>query len=162
MQKNSLVIAIVVVAVLVVIGIIAGIVLTAKGSNENNPGSSGIQVVDNSSQQTGSAESGGTSRTSGTEQNITASILPRTPQTYSINIANFAFSPSEIRIKAGDTIVWTNKDSASHTVTSDSASELNSGFLGGGESYSHTFNTAGTFNYHCTPHPYMKAKVIVE
>ena len=162
MQKNSLVIAIVVVAVLVVIGIIAGIVLTAKGSNENNPGSSGIQVVDNSSQQTGSAESGGANGTSGTEQNTTTSILPRTPQTYSINIENFAFSQMEIRIKKGDKVVWTNKDSVSHTITSDSASELNSGFLGGGESYSHTFNTAGTFNYHCTPHPYMKAKVIVE
>ncbi|MBI2046845.1 cupredoxin family copper-binding protein [Candidatus Pacearchaeota archaeon] len=162
MPKNSLIIAIVAVAVLVVIGIIAGIVLTAKGGNENNQGSSGIQAIDNGSQQTGSASSGGASGTSGAEQNITASISPRTPQTYSINIENFAFSPSEIRIKAGDTIVWTNKDSVSHTVTSDSASELSSGFLSRGESYSHKFNTAGTFNYHCAPHPYMKGKIIVE
>src|SRR3989344_7268471 len=164
MQKNSLIITIVVVAVLVVIGIIAGIALTAKGGNENNQGSSGIQVIDNGSQQTGSAGSGEetSSGTSGTEQNITISIVARTPQTYTAEISNFAFSPSEIRIKAGDKVVWTNKDSARHTVTSDSGSELGSSLLGQGESYSHTFSTPGIFNYHCAPHPYMKGKIIVE
>src|SRR3989338_2918231 len=158
MQKNSLIITIVVVAVLVVIGIIAGIALTAKGGNENNKGSSGIQVIDNGSQQTGSAD-GGTSGTPGTNG---ASGDASQPQTYTAEISNFAFSPSEIRIKAGDTVVWTNKDSARHTITSDSGSELSSALLSDGESYSHTFSTLGTFNYHCSLHPYMKAKIIVE
>lgn len=86
-----------------------------------------------------------------------------TPKTHNIDIKNFAFSPAEIRIMKGDSVIWTNKDSAGHTVTSDSGDELNSGTLSNGESYTHTFNTAGTFNYHCVPHKsIMKAKIIVE
>ncbi|MBI2107135.1 cupredoxin domain-containing protein [Candidatus Woesearchaeota archaeon] len=83
-------------------------------------------------------------------------------QTYSINIKSYAFSPAEIRIKKGDTITWTNNDAVSHTVTSDSGSELNSEALSQGESYSHTFNAQGTYEYYCKPHPFMKAKIIVE
>ncbi len=83
-------------------------------------------------------------------------------KTYNIDIKSFAFSPSTLTIKKGDKVVWTNKDSAGHTVTSDFGNELNSGTLSNGESYSHTFNTAGTFEYHCAPHPFMKAKIIVE
>lgn len=155
MPKNSLVITIAVVAVLVVAGIIAAILIT--NSNENSQGSSGVQVVDNGSQQTGTEGS-----STGADSSGTSGGTSGTPQTYSIDIANFAFSPSEIRIKAGDTIVWTNKDSARHTVTSDSGSELGSALLSDGESYSHTFSAAGTFSYHCAPHPYMKGKIIVE
>jgi len=83
-------------------------------------------------------------------------------ETYNINIQNFAYSNTALTIKQRDIITWTNKDSARHTVTSDSGSELDSELLDKEESYSHTFNTAGTYNYHCTPHPYMKGKVIVE
>ena len=83
-------------------------------------------------------------------------------QTYSINIKSYAFSPVELKIKKGDTVTWTNNDAVSHTVTSDSGSELNSDALPQGESYSHTFNAQGTYEYHCKPHPFMKAKIIVE
>src|SRR3989344_8698310 len=44
-------------------------------------------------------------------------------QEYMINIANFAFSPSSLTIKVGDSVTWTNRDSSAHTVTSDSGSE---------------------------------------
>ncbi|MEK6917789.1 MAG: plastocyanin/azurin family copper-binding protein [Nanoarchaeota archaeon] len=53
-------------------------------------------------------------------------------------------------------------DSAPHTVTSDSGSELNSGTISNGGVYSHTFNTAGTYKYHCAFHTSMKATVIVQ
>ena len=156
MVKSSLIITIIAVAVLAVIGIIAGIILTAKGNNENNQGNqSGIQG-DNGSQQTGSAGSGEETSSGNSGAGET------NPQTYTAEISNFAFSPSEIRIKAGDTVAWTNKDSTRHTVTSDSGSELGSALLSNGDSYSHTFSTAGTFNYHCALHPYMKGKIIVE
>ncbi|MEK6859747.1 MAG: cupredoxin family copper-binding protein [Nanoarchaeota archaeon] len=85
-----------------------------------------------------------------------------TPETYNIDISNFVFSPSSLTIKKGDKVVWTNLDSAPHTVTSDSGSELDSSSLSKGTTYSHTFNTAGTYDYHCTIHPSMKAKIIVE
>ena len=78
-----------------------------------------------------------------------------------IEISGFAFNPSELTINKGDTVIWTNKDSASHTVSSDSGSELGSGMLSNGQAYSHTFDSAGTFEYHCSVHPSMKAKIIV-
>lgn len=83
-------------------------------------------------------------------------------KTYNVNIEDFAFSSKELKIKQGDKIVWTNLDSAKHTVTSDAGNELDSELLGEGKSYSHTFNNKGTFSYHCKPHPYMKGKIIVE
>ena len=87
---------------------------------------------------------------------------PDASQTNNIEIANSAFSPAELTIKVGDTITWTNRDSASHTVTSDSGTEISSDSLSNGQTYSYTFNTAGTFEYHCTIHPSMKAKIIVQ
>jgi plastocyanin len=53
-------------------------------------------------------------------------------------------------------------DSVMHTATSDSGSELASTSLSKGESYTHTFTTPGTYNYHCAVHPSMKGKIIVE
>ncbi len=79
-----------------------------------------------------------------------------------VDISNFAFAPAELRILQGTTVVWTNQDMAGHNVKSDSGSELDSPMLSKGESYSHTFNTKGEFAYHCGPHPWMVAKVIVE
>lgn len=86
-----------------------------------------------------------------------------TPKQDEVFIQDFAFGPAKLTIKKGTTITWTNKDSARHDIKPDkedpnfTASKL----LSKGESYSFTFNTAGTYNYHCTPHPYMKAVVEV-
>ena len=94
---------------------------------------------------------------SGSAENV-ASVVPEK----TIRIANFAFSPAEIRIRKGEAVTWSNEDSVGHTVTSDSGGELGSSLLDKGQTYSHTFNNEGVFSYHCTPHPSMKAKVIVE
>jgi plastocyanin len=82
-------------------------------------------------------------------------------KTYNIEINNFAFSPSTLTIKVGDSVVWTNKDNAAHTVTSDSGREMNSLSLSNGEIYSHTFENSGTYNYHCSFHTMMKGNIIV-
>ena len=79
-----------------------------------------------------------------------------------LRIRGFAFSPNEIRVSAGTTVTWTNEDSASHTVTSDSGKELDSQTFGKSGTYSYTFNEKGTYNYHCTIHSGMKGKVVVE
>lgn len=81
---------------------------------------------------------------------------------YDLQIKDFAFSNNELRIKKGDSVTWTNLDTAGHTITSDSGEELNSKLLSRNENYQHTFNEAGIFNYHCTPHPYMKGTIVVE
>ncbi len=77
-----------------------------------------------------------------------------------VAITNFAFNPATITVKVGTTVTWTNNDSAPHTITADDGS-FNSGDIGQGKTYSHTFSSAGTFPYHCTVHPFMKATVVV-
>ena len=76
------------------------------------------------------------------------------PPPNAITMTNFSFSPSSKTVSVGTTITWTNNSGNLHTATSDSPStELNSGDVSGaGGSFSHTFNTVGTFNYHCIYH----------
>jgi plastocyanin len=79
-----------------------------------------------------------------------------------VSISNFAFNPSTLTVKAGETVTWTNQDSATHTILSDSGNEISSSSLGQGQTYSHTFNQSGTYSYHCSIHPSMKATIIVQ
>ena len=76
-------------------------------------------------------------------------------------IQNSVFSPSTITVVANTAITWTNKDGMPHTVTSDSGNELDSGNIPTNGTWSHTFTVSGTYPYHCTIHPTMKATVIV-
>ncbi|OPY30836.1 MAG: Halocyanin precursor [Methanocella sp. PtaU1.Bin125] len=95
---------------------------------------------------------------------ITAIILYAAPvvsqdqSTAQVTIINFAFDPGTVTIARGDTVSWTNQDSTVHTVKfgSDESSAFRKG-----QSYSRTFNDAGTFDYVCGIHPGMKGKVIV-
>ncbi len=86
-----------------------------------------------------------------------ASAIPADGNT--VVIKDFKFQPAEMTIQKGDTITWINQDSARHNAAGDS---FDTGLLGKGESSTLTFDEAGTFDYICTPHPYMKGKVIVE
>lgn len=70
-------------------------------------------------------------------------------QTVSVN--DNRFSPQEVHIDPGDTVVWTNQGTRVHDVTSDDGS-FKSGDLGRGESYSHTFPDEGFYYYHCSFH----------
>jgi hypothetical protein len=71
-----------------------------------------------------------------------------------------SFVPQAATINPGTTVTWTNNDSVTHTVTSDSGI-FNSGSLAPGQSFSFTFPSAGTFTYHCTIHPYMTGSIVV-
>jgi plastocyanin len=82
------------------------------------------------------------------------------PETHFVAIENYAFSPAEITIKSGDRVVWENKDSTGHTVTSDGGS-FDSGLFGNGLKFERTFDSAGIFPYHCIPHPQMTGTVTV-
>jgi plastocyanin len=76
-------------------------------------------------------------------------------------IQNSAFNPSTITVAANTTITWTNKDGMSHTVTSKTGSELNSGNIAADGTWSHTFTAAGTYQYYCTIHTSMNGTVKV-
>jgi plastocyanin len=82
------------------------------------------------------------------------------PGTNEVFIQNMAFNPATITITAGTTITWTNKDGYAHTVTSDT-NLFNSGNIGTNGTFSYTFATAGTYQYHCAIHASMTAKVVV-
>ena len=77
------------------------------------------------------------------------------------------FVPETLMVSKGTTVTWTNEDTTLHTVTSgspesgNSGTEFDSSYLAAGKPFQHQFNTAGTFDYYCTLHPYMKGKVVV-
>lgn len=80
-----------------------------------------------------------------------------------VTIEKYAYSPVAIKVKVGTKVTWTNQDSVEHTVTTDDGTpaKIDSGLFGKGESFSFTFDKAGTYTYFCQPHPYMKGTVIV-
>jgi plastocyanin len=78
-----------------------------------------------------------------------------------VDIKNFAFIPAEIRVPVGTVVTWTNSDVVAHTAT-EPGGAFNSGNLNPGQSFSFTFDTAGTYAYICNYHPFMKGTVIVE
>lgn len=80
--------------------------------------------------------------------------------THEVAITDFAFTPQTLTIAVGDTVTWTNTDPVSHTATSVNGA-FDSGDIGTGESYSLTFNSAGTYEYLCTPHPTMTGTIVV-
>ena len=83
-------------------------------------------------------------------------------KTTSVQIKNFAFSPTSIRINLGDTVTWTNNDGTPHTVTKDGGYGPDSSSVSPGSTYTFTYTKKGTFSYHCSIHPDMTGKVVVE
>jgi plastocyanin len=76
-----------------------------------------------------------------------------------VTIESFSFKPQVLTIKAGTTVVWTNKDTAAHNIKS---SEFSSPSLKTGETYEFKFEKAGTYEYICGIHPKMTGKIIVK
>ena len=79
---------------------------------------------------------------------------------YQVNIVDFSFAPNNLTINVGDMVEWTNQDGVSHTSTSDDG-VWDSGLLGQGDTFTYTFTLAGSYSYHCTPHPFMTGTVVV-
>ena len=77
-----------------------------------------------------------------------------------VTIKDIRYNPAQVQVKAGDTVVWVNRDDRDHTVTADDGS-FNSGKIGPGKRFEFTFPDAGTFTYHCDFHPRMKGEVKV-
>ena|ERR1035438_9349154 len=78
-----------------------------------------------------------------------------------VKIDNFSFSPATVTIPAGTTIRWTNRDDIPHSVTSDDK-VFKSKTLDTDEQFTYTFTKPGTYNYFCSLHPKMTAKVVVQ
>jgi amicyanin len=145
-------VVLVIVAVVVLAG--AAFALTRNSNNDNPPATTDTQSTQN------------TDSTGESTQNTTSPSSPSSQsQTNSVEIKDFAFTPSNITVKKGTAVTWTNRDSTQHNVLPDDQKEgstfQGSELLAKDASYSFTFNTPGTYKYHCGPHPQMTATVIV-
>ena len=105
--------------------------------------------------------SGSNSPTATAGPSPSPSVQAQQAGTASVSISNFAFAPAELTVSKGTTVTWTNSDSVSHTVASDSGA-FNSGPITVGSTFSYTFNDAGSFGYHCGIHPSMTGKITVQ
>ena len=79
-------------------------------------------------------------------------------------IRGFNFWPDTLRVRAGATVTWVNCEAANiedHTSTADN-NAWDSGSLGRGESFAHTFGSTGANPYYCRPHPAMRGTVLVQ
>lgn len=93
---------------------------------------------------------------------LDVSVVP-----HSSNLTDTAFQPNPVNIKVGNTVRWTNDDSAIHNVvegnpaTGDIPEGFESDLLNTGQTFEHTFNQTGTFDYYCDIHHNMVGQVIV-
>jgi plastocyanin len=89
--------------------------------------------------------------------------FPAFARTWDIKIEGMQFVPTELAVKAGDTVTWTNSDILPHTVTGEGGGKsVDSGELSPGKKFRRTMKKAGDFSYLCRLHPTMKGKVSVE
>src|SRR6266404_1723637 len=77
-----------------------------------------------------------------------------------ISIVNFAFTPSSVSISVNDSVKWTWAGSP-HSTTSDTGL-WESGVLGTGATFTHTFASTGSFPFHCSVHPFMTGTIGVQ
>jgi plastocyanin len=77
-----------------------------------------------------------------------------------VSIVDFAFEPATLNVTTGATVSWTNTGQVVHTVTADNGA-FNSGEMSPGATVTGTFNTPGTYTYHCSIHPNMTGTIIV-
>lgn len=87
-------------------------------------------------------------------------------ETVEVKIHDYAYTPSTVVIKPGDTVKWTNEVENQHTITSgkDGVPDglWDSKRLNKGQTFSHTFDKAGTYPYFCVPHSVFKMQGVVE
>jgi|SRR5579862_2201688 len=88
-------------------------------------------------------------------------IAADAPQTNSVVMKNFDFSPMSLTIKAGSSVTWKNLDGEPHTVTSVDGL-FRSGALDQNDSFTFKFDKPGTYKYLCSIHPRMMAAIIVK
>jgi plastocyanin len=105
---------------------------------------------------------------------LTPQPLPANTSTTTISIVKGGADPNNeqfyvpklVNVTVGATVKWKNDDPIPHTVTSGTpegpTKEFDSGFINVGDSFTHTFDKKGLFDYFCMPHPWMTGKVTVE
>jgi plastocyanin len=83
------------------------------------------------------------------------------PASAQIKIDNFTFGPTNLTVTSGTTVTWINNDDVPHTVVSEDK-VFRSKALDTDDKFSYTFTKPGTYNYFCSVHPKMTAKIVVK
>ncbi|HJV94222.1 MAG TPA: plastocyanin/azurin family copper-binding protein [Azonexus sp.] len=84
-------------------------------------------------------------------------------ETSEVRIEAYQFRPPEVRVHAGDSVRWVNREKrTSHSVLFPAEGGLESERLFPDESWERRFEKAGRYDYHCGPHPEMKGVVLVD
>jgi plastocyanin len=91
---------------------------------------------------------------------ITGASQPASTVTKTVSITATGFTPTSRTIATTDAIKWTNNDTKVHQVVANNGS-FASATIAPGKSYTHVFNTAGTYRYHDALYPSHTAKIIV-
>jgi len=94
-----------------------------------------------------------------TSEGPTAAELCAGTQPNVVRARNYTFETVELVVTRGTTVTWANCDNDTHTTTSDTG--VWDGVLTPNTTYRRTFDTVGTFPYHCVPHSNMKARIVV-
>ena len=92
--------------------------------------------------------------------------IPKGTASPGCETSNACFSPASLTINSGDTVEWTNIDTAAHTVTSGSpvngpSGVFDSSLIMGGASFENTFDETGSYDYFCMVHPWMVGNIQV-
>jgi plastocyanin len=80
--------------------------------------------------------------------------------THEVKIEGMQFSPADLKVHRGDTVTWRNNDLVPHTATA--AGKFDSGAIAPGKSFSRKLDKPGEYDYICTYHPGMKARIEVK
>lgn len=87
---------------------------------------------------------------------------PATAATHSVAMRQYAYAPTVMTVDVGDTVRWTNNDTAQHDVMiTNGPTSFHGPLIGKGQSWTYTFGTPGTYSYICSIHPDMKAQIVV-
>lgn len=89
-----------------------------------------------------------------------AQSAPGSVEGYKVVIKQMRFQPAQMTVNVGAVVEWQNEDIFSHTVTADNGS-FDSGLIAPGHSWKMKVQHAGTFRYHCRPHPNMTASLTI-
>ena len=122
-----------------------GLVVAGCGGDDDDGGGD-AQTTEQGSGGGGDKESGGGGGGGGTQ----------------VVMEGINFNPASVTVSPDDAVTWTNEDNVGHDVTGDGFKSGDPGALQNGDTFKHTFDKAGTFDYVCTVHPGMEGSVKVK
>ena len=125
-----------------------------------------LQISDIQTQDTAKTHDIQTQDTAETHEYVADIIMPTKSSRPGCEETDSCYIPSRITVKPGQSVTWSNQDSAFHSVTSghydNPTGDFDSGYMDPYQSFTMTFEQIGTIDYFCTLHPWMYGQVIVE